>query len=118
MKTSKSILHHHCFLFNFRYFSEGLQAIDHFGNYIDELTGKLTVIRQVQDDEKTELMEVRNSLKNSPGLEKLVRYNVSTLYTYNGKTIELGFYEVAIRYNLRKLFIHSPEIYHIYKCTR
>ena len=87
MKTSKSILHHHCFLFNFRYFSEGLQAIDHFGNYIDELTGKLTVIRQVQDDEKTELMEVRNSLKNSPGLEKLVRYNVSTLYTYNGKNL-------------------------------
>ena len=57
----------------FRYYSEGFQAVEHFGNYITELTGKLSDIRQIQDDEKTDLIEVRNSLKNSPGLEKMVR---------------------------------------------
>ena len=56
----------------YRYFSEGFHAIEHFGNYIAELSGKLAVIRQVQEDEKTDLIEVRNSLKNSPGLEKMV----------------------------------------------
>ena len=50
------------------------QAIEHFGNYISELSGKLAVIRQVQEDEKSDLIEVRNSLKNSPGLEKMVSY--------------------------------------------
>ena len=59
--------------FLFRYYSEGFQAVEHFGNYITELTGKLSDIRQIQDDEKTDLIEVRNSLKNSPGLEKMVR---------------------------------------------
>ena len=60
--------------FLFRYYSEGFQAVEHFGNYITELTGKLSDIRQIQDDEKTDLIEVRNSLKNSPGLEKMVRH--------------------------------------------
>ena len=62
------------FLLRFRYFSEGFQAIEHFGNYISELSGKLAVIRQVQEDEKSDLIEVRNSLKNSPGLEKMVGF--------------------------------------------
>ena len=56
-----------------RYYSEGLQAVEHFGNYINELTGKLDDIRHVQESEKAELVEVRNSLKTSHGLEKLVR---------------------------------------------
>ena len=61
----------------YRYFSEGFQAIEHFGGYIAELSGKLAVIRQVQEDEKSDLIEVRNSLKNSPGLEKLVSNNLT-----------------------------------------
>ena len=60
-------------MFNYRYFSEGFQAIEHFGTYIADLSTKLTDIRQLQDDEKEDLIGVRNSLKNSPGLEKLVR---------------------------------------------
>ena len=60
----------------YRYFSEGFQAIEHFGNYISELSGKLAVIRQVQEDEKSDLIEVRNSLKNSPGLEKMVSFTL------------------------------------------
>jgi Arf-GAP/SH3 domain/ANK repeat/PH domain-containing protein len=35
-----------------KYYSEGFQAVEHFGNYITELTGKLSDIRQIQDDEK------------------------------------------------------------------
>ena len=65
----------HLFFHIYRYFSEGFQAIEHFGGYIAELSGKLAVIKQVQEDEKSDLIEVRNSLKNSPGLEKLVSYN-------------------------------------------
>ena len=65
------------FCFLYRYFSEGFQAIEHFGGYIAELSGKLAVIKQVQEDEKSDLIEVRNSLKNSPGLEKLVSYHFS-----------------------------------------
>ena len=57
----------------FRHYSDGLQAVEHFGNYITELTGKLADIRHIQDGEKTELLEVRNSLKRSHGLEKVVR---------------------------------------------
>ena len=68
----------HLFFFCiYRYFSEGFQAIEHFGGYIAELSGKLAVIKQVQEDEKSDLIEVRNSLKNSPGLEKLVSYYFS-----------------------------------------
>ena len=63
-------------MLRFRYFSEGFQAIEHFGNYISELSGKLAVIRQVQEDEKSDLIEVRNSLKNSPGLEKMVSFTL------------------------------------------
>lgn len=67
-------------MFIYRYFSDGFQAIEHFGTYIAELSSKVTVIRQIQDDEKTDLIEVRNSLKNSPGLEKLVRNVLITMH--------------------------------------
>ena len=58
--------------FIFSYFRDGLKTIDHFGTYIQELTVKLSHIRTHQDDEKRSLIEIRNSLKNSPGFNKMV----------------------------------------------
>ena len=53
-----------------KYFSEGLQTVEHFGNYIDDLASKLLGIRHEQEDEKRDLMDVRNVLKSSPGFTK------------------------------------------------
>jgi hypothetical protein len=41
---------------------------------VQELTGKLNQIRGQQEEEKRALLEVRNSLKNSPGFNKMVSY--------------------------------------------
>jgi len=59
------------------YFTDGLKTIEHFGTYIQELTVKLNHIRTSQDDEKRSLIEIRNSLKNSPGFNKM-NGNIST----------------------------------------
>lgn len=59
------------------YFTDGLKTIEHFGSYIQELTVKLNHIRTGQDDEKRSLIEIRNSLKNSPGFNKM-NGNIST----------------------------------------
>ena len=56
----------------FRYFHDGLQTIEHFGTYIDDLVNKLTHIRQYQFEEKRDLEDVRNVLKTSPGFNKMV----------------------------------------------
>ena len=58
---------------SFSYFTDGLKTIEHFGTYVQELTIKLNHIRTEQDDEKRSLIEIRNSLKNSPGFNKMVR---------------------------------------------
>ena len=58
---------------SFSYFTDGLKTIEHFGAYVQELTIKLNHIRTEQDDEKRSLIEIRNSLKNSPGFNKMVR---------------------------------------------
>ena len=55
-----------------RYFNDGLQTIEHFGNYIEDLNAKLGDIQQEQEDERRALIDVRNSLKNSPGICKIV----------------------------------------------
>ena len=55
-----------------RYFHDGLQTIEHFGTYIEDLVSKLSVIRQSQFEEKRDLEEVRNMLKTSPGFNKTV----------------------------------------------
>ena len=60
------------FLFFFRYFREGLQTIEHFGSYIEDLLNKMSIIRQNQFEEKRDLEEVRNVLKTSPGFNKMV----------------------------------------------
>merc|ERR1711963_1168171 len=54
-----------------KYFHDGLQTIEHFGTYIDDLVNKLTHIRQNQFEEKRDLEDVRNVLKTSPGFNKM-----------------------------------------------
>ena len=83
-------------MFIYRYFSDGFQAIEHFGTYIAELSSKVTVIRQIQDDEKTDLIEVRNSLKNSPGLEKLVRNVLITMHVLIQTIVKLISMKITI----------------------
>lgn len=54
------------------YFQDGLKTIEHFGNYIADLSIKLQQIRQKQDDERKRLAELRNVLRSAPGFEKEV----------------------------------------------
>ena len=61
-----------CLFFFCRYFHDGLQTVEHFGTYIEDLVSKLSVIRQSQFEEKRDLEEVRNMLKTSPGFNKTV----------------------------------------------
>lgn len=52
------------------FFQDGLKTIEHFNNYVGELSVKLQKIRQKQDEERKQLIELRNLLKNSPTFEK------------------------------------------------
>ncbi|CAL1279946.1 unnamed protein product [Larinioides sclopetarius] len=59
------------------YFQDGLKTIEHFSGYIKELATKLQKIRQKQDEERKKLVDLRNTLRNSPSLdsrESLVLY--------------------------------------------
>ena len=56
----------------FRYFTDGLQTIEHFGTYIEDLMNRLSHIRTEQDEERRDLTDIRNTLKNSPGFNKVV----------------------------------------------
>jgi diphthamide synthase (EF-2-diphthine--ammonia ligase) len=55
-----------------RYFTDGLQTIEHFGTYIEDLMNRLSHIRTEQEEERRDLIDVRNTLKNSPGFNKMV----------------------------------------------
>ena len=61
------------YFFFCRYFTDGLQTIEHFGTYIQDLMNRLTLIRSEQEEEKRDLVDIRNTLKNSPGFNKVVR---------------------------------------------
>lgn len=52
------------------YFQDGLKTIEHFGNYVADLSIKLQKIRQAQDEEKRKLTDLRNLIKSTPSLEK------------------------------------------------
>lgn len=54
-----------------KYFTEGLQTINCFGEYIEDLTSKMADIRKEEEEEKRDLVDVRNMLKNSPGFSKV-----------------------------------------------
>ncbi|XP_008199029.2 arfGAP with SH3 domain, ANK repeat and PH domain-containing protein isoform X4 [Tribolium castaneum] len=54
------------------YFQDGLKTIQHFGFYVADLSVKLQKIKQVQDDEKRKLTDLRNLIKSTPSIEKEV----------------------------------------------
>ncbi|XP_063929318.1 arfGAP with SH3 domain, ANK repeat and PH domain-containing protein isoform X3 [Zophobas morio] len=54
------------------YFQDGLKTIEHFGFYVADLSIKLQKIKQVQDDEKRKLTDLRNLIKSTPSIEKEV----------------------------------------------
>lgn len=56
-------------LLSFSYFQDGLKTIEHFSGYIKELATKLQKIRQKQDEERKKLVDLRNTLRNSPSLD-------------------------------------------------
>lgn len=58
---------------SFSYFQDGLKTIEHFGNYVADLSVRLQKIRQAQDEEKRKLCDLRNLIKSTPSLEKEVR---------------------------------------------
>ncbi|XP_017087719.1 arfGAP with SH3 domain, ANK repeat and PH domain-containing protein isoform X4 [Drosophila bipectinata] len=53
------------------YFKDGLQTIEHFGNYIGDLSEKLHEIKQKQDDDRRSLLELRTLLRSTPDFERL-----------------------------------------------
>lgn len=81
LKQSKSIEFYFRSNYNdsFSYFQDGLKTIEHFGNYVADLSVKLQKIRQTQDEEKRELVGLRNLIKSMPNIEKEV-FN-STIYS-------------------------------------
>nr|CAH7733807.1 unnamed protein product [Callosobruchus chinensis] len=54
------------------YFQDGLKTIEHFGNYVADLSVRLQKIRQAQDEEKRKLCDLRNLIKSTPSIEKEV----------------------------------------------
>lgn len=72
----------------FSYFQDGLKTIEHFGNYVADLSMKLQKIRQKQDEERRRLTELRTLLRNAPGLEK----EVNILSVYNRHVFSISFY--------------------------
>ncbi|CAG0885765.1 unnamed protein product [Darwinula stevensoni] len=50
------------------YFQEGLKTMEHFGNYVAEMAGKLHRIRQQGDEERRQFLELRSLLRNSQAL--------------------------------------------------
>ena len=46
--------------------------MEHFGNYVEDLSAKLSHLQTEQDDERRALNDVRSTLKNSPGFSKVV----------------------------------------------
>ncbi|XP_066247330.1 arfGAP with SH3 domain, ANK repeat and PH domain-containing protein isoform X2 [Euwallacea similis] len=52
------------------YFQDGLKTIEHFGNYVADLSVKLQKIKQAQDEEKRKLSDLRNLIKSTPNLDK------------------------------------------------
>ena len=61
-----------CFLSS--YFQDGLKTIEHFGSYITDLSQGLQRIRQKQDEERKQLADLRQLLKNSHVFDKEVSF--------------------------------------------
>ncbi|XP_077990520.1 arf-GAP with SH3 domain, ANK repeat and PH domain-containing protein 2-like [Glandiceps talaboti] len=52
------------------FFQDGMKTLEHFKSYIEELTVQLQHIKQQQDEEKKELVDLRNVLRGNLALEK------------------------------------------------
>lgn len=61
------------------YFHDGLKTIEHFGNYVTDLSLKLQQVRLKQDEERKRLNELRQLLRSAPGLEKEVSIHFLSL---------------------------------------
>lgn len=55
----------------YSYFKDGLKTIAHFGTYIDDLSAKLTSIKQKQDEERRRLLELKTLLRSTPDFERV-----------------------------------------------
>ncbi|XP_034654234.1 arfGAP with SH3 domain, ANK repeat and PH domain-containing protein isoform X1 [Drosophila subobscura] len=53
------------------YFKDGLQTIEHFGTYIGDLSEKLHVIKQKQDEDRRSLLDLRTLLRSTPDFERV-----------------------------------------------
>ncbi|EDW02273.1 GH19987 [Drosophila grimshawi] len=53
------------------YFKDGLQTIEHFGTYIGDLSDKLHVIKQKQDEDRRSLLDLRTLLRSTPDFERV-----------------------------------------------
>ncbi|KAG8183532.1 hypothetical protein JTE90_003879 [Oedothorax gibbosus] len=85
------------------YFQDGLKTIEHFSGYIKELATKLQKIRQKQDEERKKLVDLRNTLRQSPSLEprdSLVLYPSG--YTPHQPTVNENFGYTKIGNLLKK----------------
>ena len=91
-----------CLFFFSRYFHDGLQTVEHFGTYIEDLVSKLSVIRQSQFEEKRDLEEVRNMLKTSPGFNKTVNFSSSKNFI---------FLQFSLKCTIELREVHSRSIY-------
>ena len=46
--------------------------VENFGGYVEDLSSKLVHIASDQEKERRELIDITNTLKNSPGFNKVV----------------------------------------------
>lgn len=53
------------------YFKDGLKTIEHFGTYIEDLSLKLQTIKQKQDEERKQLLELRTLLRSTPDFDRV-----------------------------------------------
>jgi len=55
------------------YFQDGLKTIEHFHTYIEELVVQLSQLKQKQDAERRNIVELRDVLRNFMSSYKEVR---------------------------------------------
>ena len=67
------------FLSIYSYFADGMKTIEHFKAYIEDLVGELAHIKQRQDADRRELVEMRDALRASMTSYKEVRVGFNLL---------------------------------------
>ena len=54
------------------YFTDGVKTMEHFTSYVEELCTHTHKIKMKHDEEKKQLLDLKNSLKNALSLDKEV----------------------------------------------